>query len=46
MQNHATTAKLKLTKTVVTRYTKPQGPTPFMSTSDIITVPTTMSTMA
>jgi hypothetical protein len=35
MKNLHTTAKLKLSKTVVTRYTKPQRGTSPLSTSDL-----------
>jgi len=44
MKNLATTAKLKLTKTVITRYTKPHASGSPMSTSDL-TVQTTVSTV-
>jgi hypothetical protein len=40
MKNLHSTAKMKLTKTVVTRYTKAQAPTGFLSTSDIKTATT------
>jgi hypothetical protein len=42
MKNFDTTAKLKLTKTIITRYTKPQASGNPMSTSDL-TVKTTVS---
>jgi hypothetical protein len=42
MKNLATSAKLKLTKTVITRYTKPQASGNPLSTSDL-TVRTTVS---
>lgn len=46
MKNLRTTAKMKLTKTVVTRYTKPQGTSNFLSTSDLTihTVQTSLAT--
>ena len=44
MKNLHTTAKLKLTKTVVTRYTKPQGTASPLSTSDLtVSVSTVLS---
>jgi hypothetical protein len=44
MKNLNTAAKMKLTKIVITRFTKPQATNGFMSSSEL-TVPTTVSTM-
>lgn len=45
MKNLDTTAKFKLTKTVITRYTKPQAGGNPMSTSDLTVKTVTVSTI-